>query len=275
MNYPKISVVIPSFNQEKYIEKALLSVINQNYPNLELIVIDGGSIDGSLGLIRKYDSNISYWVSELDGGQTQGLIKGFRKSTGEIQCWLNSDDMHTNHTLYDVANYFINHPSVDAVYGHCLWVDAEDLPLREQREIPFNRFIWTYTYNYIPGQSMFWRKTIYDKVGGLNSEFNCAMDADLWRRFADVGCIGHVRKVWSIMRFYPEQKNRSLRNVSDMEDMQIRRRYWKNNEIPPYYGIRRLYAYAIRIGWKLLTGCYPIGYNRYMETMNRSKPDCT
>src|SRR5256885_10567711 len=96
---PKISVVIPSYNQGRYIEQTLCSVIYQNYPNLELIVIDGGSSDDSLEIIRDYRSGIAHWVSEPDGGQTQGLIKGFHHATGEILCWLNADDMHEPHTL--------------------------------------------------------------------------------------------------------------------------------------------------------------------------------
>ena len=119
-------------------------------------------------------------------------MKGFARSTGEYQCWLNSDDQHMPWTLSEAARYLDTHPDVDAVFGNALWIDANDRAIREQREIPFNRFIWMYTYNYIPGQSMLWRKDIYDQVGGLNPDFNLAMDADLWDRFASVGRIGHV-----------------------------------------------------------------------------------
>ena len=264
MNRSKISVVVPSFNQAKFIEETLRSVIVQDYPNLELIVIDGGSTDDSVSIIKKYEKYITYWVSEPDGGQTKGLIKGFNRATGSIQCWLNSDDLLEKGTLASVADYFESHPNIDAVFGNTLWIDEASQPLREQREIPFNRFIWMYTYNYIPGMSMFWRKDIYDKVGGLNSEFNLAMDADLWIRFAEVGYIGHVQKIWSRMRFYPEQKNRSLRDQSDAEDLRIRSRYWGTTQ-PPLYSVKKAIAQSCRVLWKLATGCYPFGYKRYME----------
>jgi len=266
VNWPKISVVVPSFNQAKFIEETLCSVIKQNYPNLELIVIDGGSTDGSVEIIKKYEKYITYWVSEPDGGQTKGLIKGFNCATGEIQCWLNSDDLLEKGVLARVACYFKSHPKVDAVFGNTLWIDAASQPLREQREIPFNRFIWMYTYNYIPGMSMFWRKHIYDKVGGLNPDFNLAMDADLWIRFAEVGCIAHVDEVWSRMRFYPDQKNRKLRDKSDAEDLRIRARYWGTTQ-PPLYTVKKVIAQCYRMLWKLTTGRYWLGYKRYMERL--------
>lgn len=264
MDLPKISVVVPSYNQAKFLKESLQSIIEQNYPNLELIVIDGGSTDGSVEVIKTYEKYITYWVSEPDGGQTKGLIKGFNHATGDIQCWLNSDDLLVKGTLAYVALYFKLNPHIDAVFGNALWIDAENQPLREQREIPFNRFIWMYTYNYIPGMSMFWRKYIYERVGGLNPEFDLAMDADLWIRFAEVGKIAHVPEIWSHMRFYPEQKNRRLRDKSDAEDLRIRERYWGTTQ-PSFYNLKKAIAYTWRIVWKLLTGCYSLNYKRYME----------
>lgn len=262
---PKISVVVPSFNQAQYLELTLRSILDQQYPNLELIVIDGGSKDESPEIIRKYQLQIQFWCSEPDGGQTQGIIKGFSHATGEILCFLNSDDLFESGTLREVGEYFSAHPDIDAVYGDALWIDAEGKALRRQKEISFNRFIWLYTYNYIPGMSMFWRRTIYDRTGGFNPEFSLAFDADLWIRFSDHGKIGHAARQWSRMRFYPEQKNRSLREQSNREDMLIRARYWKNGRRPSAYSLRRKIALFLRILWKLLSGCYGFGYRRYME----------
>jgi glycosyltransferase involved in cell wall biosynthesis len=260
---PKISVVMPSFNQARYIESALCSILDQRYPNLELIVIDGGSKDGSAEIIRKYEKNIQFWCSEADGGQTQGLIKGFSHATGEIQCFLNSDDLFEPGVLGEVGAYFARHPDVDAVYGDALWINSEGVPIRPQREIPFRRFIFLNTYNYIPGMSMFWRRAIYDKAGGLNPAFQLAFDADLWMRFSDSrGNIKHVSRQWSRMRRYAEQKTMRLRDVTIREDMLVRSRYWKNQAVPSSYAMRRTIALGIRIAWKLVTGCYGWGYRR-------------
>jgi len=262
---PIISVVVPSFNQAEYLEQTLRSILDQNYLELELIVIDGGSADGSVDIIRKYERHLKFWCSEPDGGQTQGIIKGFLHATGEIICFLNSDDLFEPRTLHEVGLYFRQHPDVDAVYGDSLWIDAGGHVLRRQKEIPFNRFIWLYTYNYIPGMSMFWRRKIYDRVGGFNPAFQLAFDADLWIRFSDNGTIKHVARQWSRMRFYPEQKNRRLREQSDREDTLIRSRYWEGQVKPSTYYLRRKIASALRIAWKLISGCYGLSYRRYME----------
>jgi glycosyltransferase involved in cell wall biosynthesis len=263
---PKISVVVPSFNQAKYLELTLRSILDQQYPNLELIVIDGGSKDESPDIIRKYEKHMKFWCSEPDGGQTQGIIKGFSHATGEILCFLNSDDLFEPGALREVGEYFARHPDADAVYGNALWIDADGNTLQPKKEIPFNRFIWLYTYNYIPGMSMFWRRTIYDKAGGLNPAFQLAFDADLWIRFSDAhGKIKHVARQWSRMRYYPDQKNRRLREQSDREDMLIRSRYWKNQVMPSTYHLRRKIARGLRILWKLLSGCYVPGYRFYLE----------
>jgi glycosyltransferase involved in cell wall biosynthesis len=262
---PKISVVVPSFNQAKYLELTIRSILDQDYPDLELIVIDGGSKDESANIIRKYERHMKFWCSEPDGGQTQGIIKGLSHATGEILCFLNSDDLFEPGVLREVGEYFTQHPDADAVYGNALWIDAEGKALRPQKEIPFNRFIWLHTYNYIPGMSMFWRRTIYDRAGGLNPAFQLAFDADLWIRFSDHGTIKHVARQWSRMRFYPEQKNRRLREQSDREDMLIRSRYWKNQTMPRTYYLRRMIAQVLRILWKALSNCYGRGYRQYLE----------
>jgi glycosyltransferase involved in cell wall biosynthesis len=219
LRLPKISVVVPSLNQSNYLEATLLSILDQSYPDLELIVIDGGSTDGSSEIVRKYAKQIKFWCSEPDGGQTQGLIKGFSRTTGEIQCFLNSDDLFEPGVLLEVGQYFLKHPGVDAVYGNALWVDFEGKPIRPQKEIPFNRFIFLYTYNYIPGMSMFWRRAIYNQAGGLNPAFQLAFDADLWMRVSDCGGrIKHTARQWSRMRRYPDQKTVRMRDAFDLCD---------------------------------------------------------
>src|SRR4051794_29425295 len=113
MNYPKISVITPSFNQAPFLEETILSIINQDYPNLEYIVIDGGSTDKSVDIIRKYEEKITFWVSEKDNGQSEAINKGFEKATGDIVCWINSDDILLPHALIKVANFFYTNSKVD------------------------------------------------------------------------------------------------------------------------------------------------------------------
>jgi glycosyltransferase involved in cell wall biosynthesis len=270
MTFPRISVVMPSFNQGRFIEESLQSILDQNYPNLELIIMDGGSTDNTRAILEKYAHRFAYWTSESDGGQTKALRKGFARATGEIECWLNSDDLFEPGVLFEVADYFNKHPEADAVFGDTTWISDAGDRLRVQREMPFNRFVWIYTYDYIPGMSMFWRKSIYERVGGLDPNFRLAMDADLFIRFADVGRIDHVSRLWSRMRFYAAQKNQRLRTVSDAEDLKIRARYW-GCERPSFYLAKKMLAQAIRTGWRLSLGAYYPGYRRDLAAQVRKR----
>lgn len=117
MNYPKISIITPSFNQGKFLEGTILSVLNQNYPNLEYIIMDGGSTDNSIEIIKKYVDKLTYWQSKPDDGQSAAINEGFRHATGEIFCWLNSDDQYTEGALKIVGEYFTNHPECQWLCG--------------------------------------------------------------------------------------------------------------------------------------------------------------
>lgn len=221
---PVVSIVTCSFQQGTFLDATIRSVLDQDYPATEYIVIDGGSLDESVEVIRHHASRIAYWVSEPDRGQTDALIKGFGRATGEIQGWLCSDDLLLPGALARVAAFFEEHPEVDAVYGDSLWIDAEGNYLRPKKEIGFNRFVLLFDHNYISQPSMFWRRRLYERVGGLDPRFNLAMDNDLWERFSRHGKIGHIPAYLSCMRYYPEQKTRALRGKGTIEDAEIRSR---------------------------------------------------
>jgi glycosyltransferase involved in cell wall biosynthesis len=255
MKLPKISIVTPSFNQARFIEKTILSVLQQDYPDLDYIIMDGGSTDGSVDIIRRYEDKLTYWVSQPDGGATAALIEGFKRSDGEIQCWLCSDDLLEPRSLLDVAEFFSATPSAQAVYGDSIWIDEADHIIRPKKEHGFNRFIWLYHENYIPQPSMFWRRSLYEQVGGLDPKFNLAHDADLWIRFSDVTEIHHVQRIWSRMRSYPAQKNRRLRAISDQEGRMIHARYLGQQPNWLRAGAK-VFARGLRVGLKLRHGCY-------------------
>ena len=129
-------MVTPSFNQGQYIEATIKSVLDQGYPNLEYIIMDGGSTDGTVEILEKYSDQLTYWVSEPDEGQTDALIKGFDRASGDILCWLCSDDLFEARTLQEVAETFVEHPDWEVVYGDSFWIDADGRPIRFKREIP-------------------------------------------------------------------------------------------------------------------------------------------
>jgi glycosyltransferase involved in cell wall biosynthesis len=257
MKLPKITVVTPSYNQARFLEATIQSVLNQEYPNLEYIVIDGGSTDGSVEIILRYTQYLTYWVSEPDNGQTDALIKGFARATGDILCWLNSDDLFEPETLKQVAEFFIENPQVHVVYGDSTWINAEGKKLRPKKEHAFNLFIFFYDHVYIPQPSTFFRRDIYEKVEGLNSEIDVAMDADLWIRFAKVTNIHHLRRQWSRMRFHKDAKTHPQRLLKKarMQRQELRRQHYGDepNWSPK---VKKVLAKSMRIGWKLVTGCY-------------------
>ena len=135
------------------------------------------------------------------------------------------------------------------------WIDIEGSQIKSKKEHRFNRYIWMHDYNYIPQPSTFWRRRVYEEVGGLDPTYDLAMDADLWIRMADVTSIHHIRRSWSRMRFYPEQKNRRLRVESDQEDLVIRHRYLSEMSKLHRRG-NKVLAKSMRVGWKLASGCY-------------------
>ena len=220
----RLSLVTCSYQQGRFLEATLRSVVDQGVADLEYLVVDGGSTDGSVEVIQRYAGHLSWWVSEPDRGQTDALIKGFARATGEVQGWLCSDDLLLPGAVERVLRFFEQHPEADAVYGDALWIDERGDFIRAKRESGFHRFPFLFDHNYVPQPSMFWRRRLYERVGGLDPRFNLAMDGDLWERFSRAGRICHMPEYLSCLRFYAEQKTRRLRPQGAEEDRQIRQR---------------------------------------------------
>ncbi|MEM7186347.1 MAG: glycosyltransferase family 2 protein [Bacteroidota bacterium] len=186
--YPKISVVTPNFNQGAFIERTLQSVLDQQYPELEYIVIDGGSTDDSREIISKYQEQLHYWVSEPDDGMYHAINKGFLRATGEIMCWINSDDVLWEGSLETVARIFQENPEISWLQGYPSMIDEQD-QLILQREPVANRYYFLRGYHqkefsFIQQESTFWTRSLWEKAGGtLNLEYQLAADFDLWMRF--------------------------------------------------------------------------------------------
>ena len=236
--YPVISIATPSFAHGEFIEKTLLSVLNQKYPNLEFFVQDGGSKDSSVEILKKYQGSLSGWVSEKDSGQSQAINLGLAKTSGEIMGWLNSDDLLLPGALHTVADYFNRHPDVDAVYGNRLLIDVNDMEIGRWIMPGHDSAVLSWV-DYVPQETMFWRRRIWDKVGGqIDESFRFAMDWDLLLRFREAGAkFKHIPQFLGAFRIHEHQKTTALINDIGHQEMD-RIRHRVLGRVPSHKEIR-------------------------------------
>jgi len=184
-NYPKITIVTPNYNLGEYLEQTILSVVNQNYPNLEYIIIDGGSTDNSLEIIKKYEDKLAFWSSESDNGLYDAIQKGFDRSNGDIMCWLNSDDLLHPYSLFYIAKIFESFQEVEWVLGRPSYFDENGGLFNIDTIKKWSKYhFFTGNYQWIQQESTFWRRDLWKKVNSkLNTNLKLAGDFDLWIRF--------------------------------------------------------------------------------------------
>jgi glycosyltransferase involved in cell wall biosynthesis len=239
-----ISIVTPCFQQGRFLERTLASIISQSYPALEYVVQDGGSTDQTLDILRRFDLLVS-WVSEPDLGQADAINRGFARTTGEIMGWLNSDDLLLPGALAYVARYFAGHPDVDAVYGHRFVIDERDrkvgswiLPRHSNRVLRLA--------DYVPQETLFWRRRIWDAVGGLDQSFQYALDWDLLLRFRAAGArMVRVPRFLGAFRVHDQQKRLVDSAVGVAEFMRLLRRI-HGRELSRREVLARLVPYLAR-----------------------------
>lgn len=202
----RVSIVTPSYNQAPFLEQTMRSVLNQNHPAVEYMVIDGGSSDGSVDIIKKYADRLAWWVSEKDHGQGDAINKGLRRATGEILAWLNSDDYYLPNTIASVVQFFEQYPDVVLVYGDMLAVDADGntTNVLRYRQCSVEDLL---CFQILGQPAVFFRREAFLKVSGLNSTYHFMLDHHLWIRIAQQGRILHVPQVWAAARYHPQAKN--------------------------------------------------------------------
>ena len=202
----KISVITPSFNQAAYLDETIQSVLSQTGVDLEYIIIDGASTDGSTDIIQKYADRLAYWVSEPDQGQTDAINKGFARATGDVLAWLNSDDTYEPNALAEAAAYLDAHTEVGLVYGDAHYIDQNSHVIGKFPAAQTSYPLLRQGYVHVPQQAAFFRAKLWQQVGPLDSSFFFAMDYDLWVRLAKVSQITYLPRMWANFRLHADAK---------------------------------------------------------------------
>jgi glycosyltransferase involved in cell wall biosynthesis len=209
LEWPRISIITPSFNQGEFIEETIRSILLQNYPNFEYFVVDGVSTDDTIVTLNKYEKYLS-WISESDEGQTDAINKGLKRATGDIIAYMNSDDIYLPGTFYKIAEFFKQNPDVDMVYGNVVHInkksDIYEYPKTEQ--VTLEKI---FTFNiYIPQPTVFLRKSLIEDIGFFDKNLHLAMDYDYWIRVIPNHKIIYFKEFLAGARIYPEAKSSSL-----------------------------------------------------------------
>jgi len=238
MSSPTISIVTPSYQQGGFIEWTIRSVILQRYPQLEYVVMDGGSTDETPSILRRYAEFFTHCESAKDRGQADAVARGFARTSGEIMAYLNSDDLLAPGALEFVARFFEANREVDAIYSHRVFIDAEN-KVESYWLLPEHRDSLMKRWDYIPQETCFWRRRIYEDSGGVDASFQFALDYDLFVRFMERGRMRRVNRFLGAFRKHAQSKTSALveGRVHD-EVARVRRehRVW----MPRGYGLAEL-----------------------------------
>jgi len=205
---PLVSIITPSYDQAAYLEQTILSVLEQDHSPIEYFVVDGASTDNSVDIIKKYESKLTWWVSEKDRGQADAINKGFARATGEIITWLNSDDYYLAGAVSAAVKIFKEHPDVVLVYGNILAVDQHGKTFNtlNYKQLTLEDLL---CFQIIGQPAVFIRRSALQTAGGLDPAFHFLLDHHLWIRLAQQGKILHADQTWAAARYHAEAKNRA------------------------------------------------------------------
>jgi glycosyltransferase involved in cell wall biosynthesis len=208
VDLPLVSIITPSYNQARFLEAALRSVLDQDYPNIEYLVVDGASADGSVDIIRRYADRLTWWVSEKDSGQSEAINKGLHKARGGIVGWLNSDDIYLPGAVASAVTAFQSHPQAAVVYGDALAIDADGRSFNVMRARQYS-LVDLMAFNIICQPAAFMRRSVLEQVGYLNPAYHLLMDTLLWMEMARLAPLIYVPQTWAAARYHEQAKNRT------------------------------------------------------------------
>lgn len=238
-NPPLVSIITPSLNQGPFIKATIQSVLEQDYSNIEYLVMDGGSTDQTLDILRSYGDRLQ-WVSEPDRGQTDAVNRGIRRTRGEIIGWLNSDDLYAPGAISAAINAFSANPDLMLVYGDAYWIAGDGRKIAPCISVePFNLNRLLFYANFIVQPAAFFRRTAVETVGGLDDSLNYVMDYDLWIRLTKRYRAAYIDQVLALVRDYPETKTSTGGSQRMREMAQMINRHGGRG-LPAYYRLEQM-----------------------------------
>jgi len=251
----KISVITPSYNQAQFIERTILSVLDQNFPDLEYIVMDGESTYGTVDILKKYSDKI-IWRSEKDNGQSDAINKGLKMATGDIVAYLNSDDTYEPGALKKVAEFFEKNTETKWAYGKCQIIDEKDKEIRKWITTYKNFLGKTYSYskllseNFICQPATFWKRGLLDEIGYFNEDEHFCMDYEFWLRIGQKYPAGVIPKYLANFRYYASSKSGSVNKKQFQDELRLARKYGDNHPLSLFF--HELNYYKITGIYKLI-----------------------
>lgn len=245
-NYPKITVVTPSYNQAQFLERTINSVLDQNYPNLEYIIVDGGSTDNSVDIIRRYEDKLAWWVSEPDNGQTDAINKGLKRATGDWISWQNSDDVYYPGAFHELAIAASKNLDAELIIGNMMLIDENDKPLRDICYVRPSYKALLAEGMVLTNQSAFWHRNLHDKIGLLSSDLHYGFDYEWFLRITQNTKCEHINSIWGALRIHGETKT-TLHPQNFIDEYEI---ILDGRKLPDWqkklYKIRRLWLMILQ-----------------------------
>lgn len=253
MPSPRVSIITPSYNQAAYLEQTIRSVLGQDYLNIQYLISDGGSTDGSREIIQRYAPRLSWWVSEPDRGQADAINKGFAHADGEIIAWLNSDDVYAPGAVAHAVQTFESLPRAGLVYGRAVSITPAGRPLND---LAFDH--WDVhdlaAFNILTQPAVFIRRETWERAGGLDASYHCLLDHHLWLRIAAQSEMVAVPEVWAFARHHPAAKNVAQAEKFGQEAFRVLDWMQTDSLLAPVYthNPRKIRAAALRFSARYL-----------------------
>lgn len=239
--WPTISIVTPSFNQARFFEATVRSVLLQGYPSLEYIIIDGGSRDDSVEIIKRYERWIFHWVSETDRGQSDAINKGLKVASGDWVAWQNSDDVYFKEVLKSFAEATSRHPRADLIIGNMMLIDESDRSIRELCYVKPTYRALLAEGMVLTNQAAFWRRSMHDRLGWLNADLDFSFDYEWFLRLTRHVKTAHVNAIWGGLRIHGETKTNRDWEKSHQYHNALKQRYVLPRWLVAVYKVRRMF----------------------------------